>query len=52
MIHLATHGTFRSGHPNDSFILLGDGDRITLFDLDQWDCPMRRWWCSVPVRQR
>ncbi|NJN22455.1 MAG: tetratricopeptide repeat protein, partial [Leptolyngbya sp. RL_3_1] len=30
IIHLATHGTFRSGHPNDSFILLGDGDRITL----------------------
>ncbi|MDA0674418.1 MAG: CHAT domain-containing protein, partial [Cyanobacteria bacterium] len=39
VIHLATHGTFRSGHPNDSFILLGDGDRITLFDLDQWDLP-------------
>ncbi len=39
IIHLATHGTFQSGHPNDSFILLGDGDRITLFDLDQWDLP-------------
>jgi CHAT domain-containing protein/Flp pilus assembly protein TadD len=39
VIHLATHGTFRSGHPNDSFILLGDGDRITLFDLDQWELP-------------
>ncbi|MEM0978673.1 MAG: tetratricopeptide repeat protein [Cyanobacteria bacterium P01_H01_bin.58] len=39
IIHLATHGTFRSGHPNDSFILLGDGDRITLFDLDQWELP-------------
>ncbi|MDA0866531.1 MAG: CHAT domain-containing protein [Cyanobacteria bacterium] len=39
IIHLATHGTFRSGHPNDSFILLGDGDRITLFDLDQWQLP-------------
>ncbi|NJN21632.1 MAG: CHAT domain-containing protein, partial [Leptolyngbya sp. RL_3_1] len=25
--------------PNDSFILLGDGDRITLFDLDQWQLP-------------
>ena len=39
IIHLATHGTFQSGHPNDSFILLGDGDRITLFDLDQWELP-------------
>ncbi|WP_225886713.1 CHAT domain-containing protein [Leptolyngbya sp. PCC 6406] len=39
IIHLATHGTFQSGHPNDSFILLGDGDRITLFDLDQWQLP-------------
>ncbi len=39
VLHLATHGQFRSGHPNDSFILLGDGDRITLFDLDQWDLP-------------
>ncbi|WP_159789473.1 CHAT domain-containing protein [Sodalinema gerasimenkoae] len=39
IIHLATHGTFKSGHPNDSFIMLGDGDRITLFDLDQWQLP-------------
>ncbi|MFP4653688.1 MAG: CHAT domain-containing protein, partial [Phormidium sp.] len=39
IIHLATHGSFQSGHPNDSFILLGDGDRITLFDLDQWELP-------------
>jgi CHAT domain-containing protein/Tfp pilus assembly protein PilF len=39
IVHLATHAEFRSGHPMDSFILLGDGDRITLFDLDQWELP-------------
>jgi CHAT domain-containing protein/Tfp pilus assembly protein PilF len=39
IIHLATHAEFHSGHPTDSFILLGDGDRITLFDLDQWQLP-------------
>ena len=39
ILHLATHAEFRSGHPTDSFILLGDGDRITLFDLDQWQLP-------------
>ncbi|MBE9098244.1 tetratricopeptide repeat protein [filamentous cyanobacterium LEGE 07170] len=36
IVHFATHAEFRSGHPNDSYILLGDGDRITLADLDQW----------------
>ncbi|MGG6297765.1 CHAT domain-containing protein [Leptolyngbya sp. AN02str] len=39
ILHLATHAEFKSGHPIDSFILLGDGDRITLFDLDQWNLP-------------
>lgn len=39
IIHLATHAEFRSGRPSDSFILLGDGDRITLADLNQWQLP-------------
>jgi CHAT domain-containing protein/Flp pilus assembly protein TadD len=39
IVHLATHAEFHSGHPNDSFILLGDGDRITLSDLNQWRLP-------------
>jgi CHAT domain-containing protein len=39
IIHLATHAEFRSGHPSDSFILLGDGDRLTLLDLNQWQLP-------------
>lgn len=39
IIHLATHAEFRSGHPTDSYILLGDGDRITLLDLNDWHLP-------------
>jgi len=38
-LHLVTYAEFRSGHSTDSFILLGDGDRIALFDLDQWELP-------------
>ncbi|MGP1387941.1 MAG: CHAT domain-containing protein [Thainema sp.] len=36
IVHFATHAKFQSGYPADSYILLGDGDRITLFDLDEW----------------
>jgi CHAT domain-containing protein/predicted negative regulator of RcsB-dependent stress response len=36
IVHFATHGEFRSGSPLDSFILLGDGNRITLLDLGDW----------------
>ncbi len=39
IIHLATHAEFRSGHPTDSFILLGDGDRLTVADLNRWQLP-------------
>ena len=39
VIHLATHAEFRSGHPTDSFILLGDGDRLTVADLNRWQLP-------------
>ena len=39
IVHLATHAEFRSGDPSDSYILLGDGDRITLADLNQWRLP-------------
>ena len=39
VIHFATHAEFHSGSPVDSFILLGDGDRITLQDLSQWELP-------------
>lgn len=33
IIHLATHAAFIPGQPEDSFILLGDGDIITLKEL-------------------
>lgn len=39
VIHLATHAAFVNGQPEDSFIMLGDGDRITLRDLEEWSLP-------------
>jgi CHAT domain-containing protein len=39
IVHFATHAEFRSGHPSDSFIVLGDGDYITVEDLTQWQLP-------------
>ncbi len=39
VIHLATHAAFVNGQPEDSFIMLGDGDRITLRDLEDWSLP-------------
>ena len=36
IVHLATHATFVGGRPEDSFLLLGDGDRITLADMRTW----------------
>jgi CHAT domain-containing protein len=33
IIHLATHAMFITGQPEDSFILLGDGDTITMPDI-------------------
>ncbi len=39
IIHLATHAAFVPGQPEDSFILLGDGDRITLKEIETWNLP-------------
>ncbi|NEQ32947.1 MAG: tetratricopeptide repeat protein, partial [Leptolyngbya sp. SIO4C5] len=39
VIHFATHAEFVSGSPLDSFILFGDGDRLTLSDVDEWRLP-------------
>ncbi|MEM9451011.1 MAG: CHAT domain-containing protein [Cyanobacteria bacterium P01_E01_bin.6] len=36
VIHLATHAEFVSGEPEESFILFGNGDRITLRDIATW----------------
>ncbi|HIK07648.1 MAG TPA: tetratricopeptide repeat protein [Trichormus sp. M33_DOE_039] len=39
IIHLATHGMLVSGNPEDSFILFGDGERVTLKDIENWSLP-------------
>ena len=39
IIHLANHAAFVEGTPEDSFILMGNGDRINLREIDQWDLP-------------
>jgi len=36
IVHLATHGYFAVGQPEDSFILFGDGSKATLRDIDNW----------------
>jgi CHAT domain-containing protein len=37
IVHLATHGVFMRGQPEESFILFGDGDRATLRDIETWN---------------
>ncbi|AFY35442.1 tetratricopeptide repeat protein [Calothrix sp. PCC 7507] len=39
IIHLATHGLLVKGTPEDSFILFGDGERVTLKDIENWSLP-------------
>ena len=39
IVHLATHATFASGTPEDSFILFGDGSRANLNALKSWNIP-------------
>jgi CHAT domain-containing protein/Tfp pilus assembly protein PilF len=39
IVHLATHAEFVPGRPEESFILLGNGDRITLRDIASWNIP-------------
>lgn len=37
IVHLATHAAFVVGTPDDSFILFGNGERITLRDIQKWN---------------
>ncbi|MEM1167788.1 MAG: CHAT domain-containing protein [Cyanobacteria bacterium P01_H01_bin.35] len=37
IIHFATHSAFVRGHPEESFILFGDGNRATLRDVEDWN---------------
>jgi len=39
LVHLATHAAFLPGQPEESFILFGDGDRLSLRDLKQLNLP-------------
>lgn len=39
VVHLATHALFTPGQPEASFILFGNGDRITLRDIKNWRLP-------------
>ncbi len=37
IVHLATHAAFVEGKPEDSFILFGNGARVTLRDVKKWN---------------
>ncbi|MBD2209152.1 tetratricopeptide repeat protein [Nostoc linckia FACHB-104] len=39
IVHLATHATFTPGKPEESFILFGNGERVTLRDVENWNLP-------------
>ncbi|HBB31349.1 MAG TPA: hypothetical protein DDZ80_17995 [Cyanobacteria bacterium UBA8803] len=37
VVHFATHGAFVVGTPEESFILFGNGARVTLKDIEKWN---------------
>jgi CHAT domain-containing protein len=39
IIHLATHGKLVDGSPEDSFILLNNGEYVTLREIKDWKLP-------------
>jgi CHAT domain-containing protein/tetratricopeptide (TPR) repeat protein len=39
VVHLATHAAFVSGQPEESFIVFGNGERVTLRDMATWSLP-------------
>ncbi len=39
IVHFATHAQFVSGFPHESFILFGNGERVTLRDIGEWSLP-------------
>lgn len=39
IIHFATHAAFVKGHPEESFILFGNGERVSLYDIENWSLP-------------
>ena len=39
VVHFATHAEFVPGFPHESFILFGNGDRVSLRDISDWKLP-------------
>jgi CHAT domain-containing protein/Flp pilus assembly protein TadD len=39
IVHMATHAVFVKGAPENSFILMGDGNRINLKEVEEWKLP-------------
>ncbi|MEB3274029.1 MAG: CHAT domain-containing protein, partial [Prochlorothrix sp.] len=39
IVHFATHAEFIAGQPEDSFIVFGSGERVTLADIKNWSLP-------------
>ncbi|NEQ99005.1 MAG: tetratricopeptide repeat protein, partial [Cyanothece sp. SIO2G6] len=39
IVHFATHAEFVPGLPHESFILFGNGDRVSLRDISNWQLP-------------
>jgi CHAT domain-containing protein len=37
IIHFATHAQFKSGSPLDSYVLFGDGSKVTLSEINDWN---------------
>ncbi|PZV12421.1 MAG: hypothetical protein DCF20_17730 [Pseudanabaena sp.] len=39
ILHLATHASFNIGRPENSFIIFGNGDKILLNEITDWQIP-------------
>ena len=39
ILHLATHAEFNTGSPDNSFIIFGNGDKIRLNEITDWQIP-------------
>jgi CHAT domain-containing protein/uncharacterized protein HemY len=39
ILHLATHAEFNTGVPDNSFIIFGNGDKIRLHEITNWQIP-------------
>ena len=39
ILHLATHAEFNTGVPDNSFIIFGNGDKIRLNEITDWQIP-------------